>query len=259
MVQPMTAPRSPDTRVTARSIAAHLREQIRSGELPPGEPLPTSRELAETYGVTTKTVTAGIDLLKVEGLVVGERGGRRRVRADRPITWNLTAFERGKRRDSRAMDDWSAAIKMAGRTPAQIVTVSTDTASSKVAEWLGITPGDPVVVRTRIRTVDDRPFQLSTSWFPSAIAAGTLLEQDGDVAVPGGILRAIGHPQLHVRDEISIRMPTPEESDQLSLPPGTPVAEHLRIGYGQDAPVRAMQTIAPGDRHVLVYELDVAE
>ncbi|MEU9356221.1 GntR family transcriptional regulator [Streptomyces griseoloalbus] len=255
----MTAPRSLDTRVTARSIADHLREQIRNGELQPGAPLPTSRELAEEYGVTTKTVTAGIDLLKVEGLVVGERGGRRRVRADRPITWNLTAFERGKRRDSRAMDDWSAAIKMAGRTPAQIVTVESGEASRKVAEWLEITPGDPVVIRTRTRTVDDRPFQLSTSWFPGTIAVGTLLEQEGDVAVPGGILRAIGHPQLHVRDEISIRMPTPEETERLSLPPGTPVAEHLRIGYGQDAPVRAMLTIAPGDRHVLVYELDVTE
>ncbi|MEV5864376.1 GntR family transcriptional regulator [Streptomyces sp. NPDC052071] len=247
-----------ERRSTARAIADDLREQIRTGQLPPGSALPTSRELSEGYGVTTKTVSAGIDLLKLEGLVVGEQGGRRRVRADRPITWNLTHFERGQRLDSRAMDDWSAAIKMAGRVPAQQVTVSTEAASAEVADWLQVSQGESVVTRTRLRTVDDRPFQLSTSWFPGAIASGTLLEEEGDVAVPGGILAAIGHPQQHVRDEISIRMPTPEESAQLHLPPGTPVAQHVRIGYGEHAPVRVMRTIAPGDRHVLVYEMDVS-
>ncbi|MFD5065618.1 GntR family transcriptional regulator [Streptomyces sp. NPDC058394] len=246
-----------ERRTTARAIADDLREQIRTGHLSPGAALPTSRELSEEYGVTAKTVSAGIDLLKLEGLVVGERGGRRRVRSDRPITWNLTRFERGQRRDSTAMDDWSAAIKMAGRVPAQQVVVGTEPAPDEVAGWLHIRPGELVVTRTRMRTVDDRPFQLSTSWFPGSIASGTLLEEEGDVAVPGGILKAIGHPQQHVRDEISIRMPTPEESDHLQLPPGTPVAQHVRIGYGEHAPVRVMRTIAPGDRHVLVYELDV--
>lgn len=244
-------------RVTARSIADDLRAQIRAGELAPGAALPTSRELSERYGVTPKTVSAGIDLLKVEGLVIGEQGGRRRVRADRPITWNLTRFERGKRRDSSAMDDWSTAIKDAGREPAQIVTVTTEAASPEVSEWLRVPAGSTVVRRTRMRTVDGRPFQLSSSWFPESIAAGTPLMEEGDVAMPGGILRSIGHPQQHVRDEITVRMPTPEESERLELPPGTPIAQHVRIGFGEVAPVRVMLTIAPGDRHMLVYEMEV--
>ncbi|MCX4792648.1 GntR family transcriptional regulator [Streptomyces sp. NBC_01221] len=246
-----------DQRATARSIADALREQIRAGELRPGATLPTSRELSEQFGVTSKTVSAGIDLLKLEGLVIGEQGGRRRVRADRPITWNLTRFERGQRRDSVAMDDWSTAIKEAGREPAQVVTVTTEASSAEVAEWLRVAIGSPVVKRVRMRSVDSRPFQLSTSWFPESIAAGTPLTEEGDVSMPGGILKSIGHPQRHVRDEITVRMPTPEESDLLALPPGTPVAQHVRIGFGEEAPVRVMKTIAPGDRHMLVYEMEV--
>ncbi|MFD7186290.1 GntR family transcriptional regulator [Streptomyces sp. NPDC059904] len=249
----MTSP----TRASARSIADDLRRQIRDGELPPGSVLPTGRELTERYGASTKTVSAGIDLLKAEGLVVGEQGGRRRVRADRPITWNLTKFERGQRKDSAAGDDWSTAISEAGRVPAQHVTVETEAADHDVAVWLRIPDGTQIVKRTRLRTVDERPFQLATSYFPFSIADGTPLMQEGDVSMPGGILKAIGHPQLHVRDEITIRMPSPEESDRLDLPPGTPVAQHVRIGYGAEAPVRVMVTIAPGDRHVLVYELEV--
>ncbi|WP_428957975.1 GntR family transcriptional regulator [Streptomyces sp. cg35] len=248
---------TPNSKVTARSIADDLREQIRTGVLRPGEALPTTRELAESYGVTMKTVSSGIDSLKAEGLVVGERGGRRRVRSDRPITWNLTRFERGQRRDTAAMDDWSTSIKEAGREPEQHVKVFSEEASAEVASWLALSPGDEVVVRERSRLVDGHPFQLSTSYFPGTIANGTPLTQAGDVAMPGGILKAIGHPQHRVRDEITVRMPTPEETERLQLPPGTPVAQHVRIGYGEQGPVRAMTTIAPGDRHVLVYELEV--
>lgn len=251
----MTTPTTP--RGTARSIADDIRAQIKRGDLKPGEALPTGRDLADMYGVAAKTVSAGIDLLKAEGLVVGERGGRRRVRADHPITWNLTRFERGSRRDSAAYDDWSTAIKEAGREPAQHVTVATESAPADIATWLQIQPGTEVVKRVRMRTVDDRPFQLATSWFPASIALGTPLTEERDISMPGGILKSIGHPQLHVRDEITVRMPDPMESEQLALPPGTPVAQHVRIGYGEDGPVRVMVTIAPGDRHVLVYELEV--
>jgi GntR family transcriptional regulator len=248
---------TPARRTTARDIADDLRTQIRDGTLRPGDVLPTSRELAEQYGVTPKTVGSGIDLLKTEGLVIGEQGGRRRVRAQRPITWNLTRFERGGRRDSAAGDDWSSAIRDAGRNPAQHVTVHTGPADPQVASWLQVTPGTEVVHRVRLRTVDDQPYQLATSSFPMPIASGTPLMEERDVSMPGGILASIGHPQLRVRDEISIRMPSPEESERLHLPLGTPVAEHVRIGYGESGPVRVMVTIAPGDRHRLVYELEV--
>ncbi|MYV66855.1 UTRA domain-containing protein [Streptomyces sp. SID2131] len=243
--------------MAAKTIADDLRTQIKAGALSPGDVLPTSRELAESYGVTLKTVNAGIDLLKVEGLVIGEQGGRRRVRANRPIVWNLTRFERGSRRDSAAGDDWSTGIRDAGREPEQHVTVHTAQAGPEVAAWLQVPAGSDVVQRVRLRTVDGQPYQLATSSFPMSIAKGTPLMDQGDVSMPGGILASIGHPQLHVRDEITIRMPSPEESEQLQLPPGTPVAEHVRIGYGEAGPVRVMVTIAPGDRHRLVYEMDV--
>jgi GntR family transcriptional regulator len=248
---------TPARRMTARAIAAELRGQIRAGTLRPGDVLPTSRELAERFGVTPKTVGAGFDILKGEGLVIGEQGGRRRVRTTRPIVWNLTRFERGTRRDTSAADDWSTAIRDAGREPEQHVTVEVGPASEQVAAWLQVPAHSEVVHRIRLRTVDGQPFQLSTSTFPMGIAEGTPLLQAGDVSMPGGILASIGHPQIRVRDEITVRMPDPQESARLDLPPGTPVAEHVRIGYGEAGPVRVMVTVAPGDRHRLVYELEV--
>jgi GntR family transcriptional regulator len=196
-------------------------------------------------------------MLKLEGLVVGEQGGRRRVRTIRRITWNLSEFERGSRRDTHSTDDWSTAIKAAGRDPRETATAGRAVADEEVAGWLQIQPGDDVVFRDRIRSVDGAPFQFATSYFPGKIAFGTILEENRELSVPGGLMHHIGHPQLHLRDEITTRMPTPEETEVLQLPMGTPVLRHVRIGYGADFPVRVMVTIAPGDRHLLVYEMEV--
>jgi GntR family transcriptional regulator len=50
-------------------------------------------------------------------------------------------------------------------------------------------------------------------------------------------------------------MPSPTESQQLDLPAGTPVAEITRTGYAIDgSPLHVTISIAPGDRHRLIYE-----
>ena len=128
----------------------------------------------------------------------------------------------------------------------------------RVADWLAVEPGDQVVRRARVRTVDGRPWQLSDSYFPSWAKDTVLLTEPDDIVLPGGALAYLGHPQVRIRDEIRTRMPSPEEARQLDIHVGTPVLEHLRIGYGPDnIPVRAMLTTAPGDRHTMIYELEV--
>lgn len=53
-----------------RQIAAHLRARIESGELVPGQRIPTETELIETYEVARSTVRRAIRLLREEGLIV---------------------------------------------------------------------------------------------------------------------------------------------------------------------------------------------
>ena len=54
-----------------------LQDEILSGRLPPGEPLPTESELAERFGVTRHTVREGMRVLEQTGLV--QRGLGRRL------------------------------------------------------------------------------------------------------------------------------------------------------------------------------------
>jgi DNA-binding transcriptional ArsR family regulator len=51
-------------------LAAALRERIESGDLAPGDRLPTGRALAERYDVSRRSVSRALAELRDEGLVV---------------------------------------------------------------------------------------------------------------------------------------------------------------------------------------------
>lgn len=242
-----------------RRIERGVEDPEAQDALRPGAHMPTEAELCDEHQVSRPVVRQALGRLQQDGLISRGQGRRgRRVRDPRPIAWRLHEFERGARRDDHREDDWAAAISDQGRVPRQEVVVSVEAAGPDVATALKVAPGTMVVHRSRVRYVDDVPYQLASSYFPEQIARGTLLMEQRDVAVPGGILRHIGHPQLSVRDSILIRMPTPTEASDLDIATGVPVGEHRRTGYGEDGnPVRHMITIFPGDRHFLVYDLDL--
>lgn len=66
-----------------RLIAAEITEKIKSGELPPGAKLPSTRELSETYEVSMGTVYRALSLLHERDLIIGQPGRGTYV-ADKP-------------------------------------------------------------------------------------------------------------------------------------------------------------------------------
>jgi DNA-binding GntR family transcriptional regulator len=57
-----------------RQLAQILRGQIETGELAPGQQLPSAMQLAERYEVAVPTVRKALNLLKSEGLITGVAG-----------------------------------------------------------------------------------------------------------------------------------------------------------------------------------------
>ena len=66
--------RHDDPRPPFLQLADELRTAIAKGELSAGQRLPSTRELAETYGIATMTVTNAVRVLRDEGLVVAHQG-----------------------------------------------------------------------------------------------------------------------------------------------------------------------------------------
>jgi GntR family transcriptional regulator, transcriptional repressor for pyruvate dehydrogenase complex len=69
-------------------VAEQLREAILVGELRPGEPVPTERELAESFGVSRASVREALRALQAQGLIVSTGSPTRSVVAqtvDEPV------------------------------------------------------------------------------------------------------------------------------------------------------------------------------
>lgn len=63
-------------------VARRLRQSIESGELKPGEQLPSQADLSEAYGVSRPVIREAISLLKSEGLVIAQQGRGQFVSAE---------------------------------------------------------------------------------------------------------------------------------------------------------------------------------
>lgn len=241
-----------------RRIAADLRDAIRRGEYLPGHQLPSGAALAAQYGVATQTVWNAINLLRAEGLVVGLQGAGVFVAKPRMKYYASLTGSRAKRLEAdRRRDTFAQQIEAQGRTARQVSTVEELPADGEVAAHLRVEVGTPVAVRRRIMYADDEPLQLGDSYYPLDIVHDSKIMDPADI-VEGTdqVLEDLGHVPTRYEDEITWRMPTPEETDKLAIAAGTPVGRLLRTTFDQnERPIEVYLVILPADRHVLLYDV----
>jgi GntR family transcriptional regulator len=227
-------------------IADALREQLRSGQYPPGAQLPSERELMERWKVSSRTIRVAVDQLRAEGLVVSYQGRGVFVR-EQTVPRRLST-------DIATSLGWYHTLARQGLQPAGLTSVRQAACPREAAEWLGIDPGTVVTVRDRVLgTEGEPPAMLATSYFPKAVT-----DKAPDLADPsrGGmpeLLRdAFGDTYSH--DVITTRMPTPLEHQRLDLPPGTPVLIIKGGTYDQDnQPLHFIEVVAAGGRIEFAY------
>jgi GntR family transcriptional regulator len=125
-----------------------------------------------------------------------------------------------------------------------------------IAQWLQVEPGESVVIRSRLQSINDQPAVLSSSYFPLWLAKGTRLERQGALREgPDNAIEDLGFRFAHGIEVLSARMPTPEEAQILRLPPGVPVVRLLHIDYDdQDRTLQVADDLYVGDRHEFVFE-----
>jgi GntR family transcriptional regulator len=246
-----------------------LRTAIDQGELQPGDHLPAEGKLADDHDVSRHTVRAALNRLRAEGLITGgDPPFTPKVRDYQPLYWHLSRFELGRRRDDpdTGVDEWAADMREQGREPRQQVSVAKLQAPRNVAAYLEIPHGTWLVRRRRLRFADDVPVSIADTWLPDDIANRTIelngeqiapFLEERDIAVPQGLVRAVGIVQLLADDQIMSRMPAKEEASLLNISDiGSPVIEHIRVGIDdQGRRVRVLISVSPGHRLCLKYRL----
>lgn len=241
-----------------RRIAADLRDAIRRGEYLPGHQLPSGTALATQYHVATQTVWNAINLLRAEGLVVGLQGAGVFVAKPRVKYYASLTGSRAKRLEAdRRRDTFTQQIEAQGKAARQVSTIEELPADGDVAAYLRIEAGTPVAVRRRVMYADDEPLQLGDSYYPLTIVRDSQIMNPADI-VEGTdqVLEDLGYVPTRYEDEITWRMPTPDETEKLAIAAGTPVGRLLRTTFDQDEqPIEIYIVILPADRHVLLYDV----
>jgi GntR family transcriptional regulator len=241
----------------SKRIADELRRAIDAGELAPGARLPSERELARAHGTARNTARQAIQILLAEGLIEAQHGRGVFVRPPRTMV-RLGHDRYARRHRQKGLAPFRAEAERQGFTPTvEVRDIGSVTAPRWIAERLKLAEGDDVLRRRNRYLADDRPVQLADTYIPLHVAGHSSLNQP-EVG-PGGIyqrLEDLGHRLLAFREDITARMPRPEETESLAIPPGVPVIELLHTSLDQDGhPFEVTHSILPADRNALSFEL----
>lgn len=239
-----------------RQIADQLRNAITRGEFPPGAKLPSERVLMDRYQTSRVTVRQAIAVLGAEGLIDVEHGRGVFVRS-RPPLRRLGRERLGRREREAGKGAFLSDAMAAGREASAEVEVARGVAPPEVAERLHLSQGDQVLIRRRRMLADGQPVQLATSYLPLQLVEGTQIEQ-ADTGTGGTYARLeeLGHRLGRFQEDLSARMPLPDEARALRLGAGVPVIRVVRTAFDeQGAPVEVNEMVLAADRYELTYML----
>ncbi|MCW2828885.1 MAG: yvoA 2 [Marmoricola sp.] len=142
-----------------------MRDRIATDRLGPHTLLPSERELAEQHGVSRMTARQALSVLESEG-VVYRRPPRGTFVAEPRVRFHIGSF--------------SEEISRLGHTPAaRLLWAEEQQPTPSVRAALELPEDAFVHVFHRLRTVDDVPFALETTFYSAAVTPG-ILEQIGD-------------------------------------------------------------------------------
>ncbi|MYS22576.1 transcriptional regulator, GntR family [Streptomyces sp. DvalAA-14] len=241
-------------------IADVLRERIARQDWAPGDRLPSRAELAQQYGVGDNVIRRAQELLISVGTLEGRAGSGTYVAEPRARLRMVRSIYREQVGGSPFQADMAALGKRGtweSRTDAKVP------APADIAARLGIGEGE-LCVRTAYEFLaDGKPVQLSTSWEPSALTAGTLIVlPEGGPHAGIGVVRRMA--EIGVRVSRAVEQPSPravtaEEAALLGVQKGT-LATHIeRTYYSEDGrPVETADIVVPASLCEIVYEVPVS-
>ena len=145
-------------------LAAEVRDRIATEQLAPHTAVPSERELAELHGVSRMTARQALALLESEGLVY-RNPPRGTFVAEPRVRFHIGSF--------------SEEVARMGRRPAaQQLGADLQQVTPAVGHAMGLADDAWVHVFIRLRTVDDVPFALETTYLPAELTPGILDESE---------------------------------------------------------------------------------
>jgi GntR family transcriptional regulator len=225
-------------------VVAALKAKIVSGELKHGDALPSVRDLATQYGISTATAQKVHRTLKAEGLAESRQGSATTVSTRR--TLHRTAADRLE------------AVLSTGRIYAEgEYAVITSATLAEPPEWvaglLGTEDNGQAVRRERVtHNSEDQPVSASVSWFSADLAdtVPVLLVRERIVGgTPSAIEAATGRRAVATEEATTAAPASETQAALLGVAAGAPVLLSRNIYVdAQGETIEVGESVAPAGR-----------
>ncbi|WP_369169450.1 GntR family transcriptional regulator [Streptomyces sp. R28] len=225
-------------------IADDLRHQITTGDIKPGDRLPSEAGLADRYKVSTVTLRRALAVLQGEGLVEKIHGKGNFVR--RPPRKIVYVGGWG------TLDPWTAA------ETALHVTVRTTTvpAEGHLTTLLKVPTGSPLAEFFCISHEGESPHGLARIYIPRDLAPAGVLGDESSWRETATRFAVLSPPPATVRETVSARPPKPDEASVLRLCSAVAVLAVTRVATDANGRVvEAALLVFPGDRVDAVFTI----
>lgn len=273
---PLTLNRQIVTRIGAHpslrdQFADHVRQAIATGDLQPGERLPSEPQIEAATGINRSTVRFALKALADEGLIIRTQGKPTIVAPKAPVrkmsteryAVELAHLRAGERPDTAAfVTDHDAEWTDYTVSPPEY---DEEPASDADREYLQLGRGAKVMRRRMVKMLGGRPIQIQRSAVPLKLAKGNLLSDPNAQPYPGGTLAELydvglipNGARLTVTETATARMPNTKERQLLEMAAAGPVWDIVRVFKVDGTPVEVSRVIAPTAQNYLVYETEVS-
>ena len=202
-----------------RQLVENITQKIDSGELKPGDRLPSEREMAEDLKVSRITARQALDALEQLGLVYREQG-----RGTFVAVSHLYGIE--------GFSSLSEYVMRRGLRPrSRILKQEVVDADDRLLSCLKLEPGEKVLHLERLRLADDSPLAFQSSYIPCRLAPGLEDEDLRSRSLFDTLREKYAVYPTWTEPEICATKATEAEAELLELSPGDPVMVVTAVTY----------------------------
>jgi GntR family transcriptional regulator len=223
-----------------------LKEKVRLGTWAPGDQIPGEQVLCELYGVSRTVVRQALLELELEGVINRRKGKGTFIslpKISEGLVQKLTGFYQ---------DMMDRGLKPGTKVLHQDV----GPANEKVARFLEIEPGDQVIDILRLRSINEEPIQLVTTYIPFKICPNLAQVDLTNLSLYEYLEKECGIFIAKGRRYIEAVLANDSEAALLGIERGAPLIMLDSISFSEsDQPIEYYHALHRGDRSRFEVEL----
>lgn len=230
-------------------IRQQLLEQIRSGDLAPGQPIPSEHEISAHFGVSRMTARQAMKSLCDEGVAYSRPG--------------LGTFVSSNKQAKTSTDllSFTQEIKANGGRPgSRVLAFEEVTPDGEVAAALHLGASAKAFRLKRVRTSDSSAMSIEESFLSAKLCPGLLEAFDPRLSLYQVLAESYGIRMTRADEIAEASLASAEDAHLLQIKKNSPVFVLTRISYaGSSEPAEFVRSIYRGDRWKLVSRLTAGQ